>query len=86
MDEPRMGVRLPAGVDALLFAAKFIPAPGRNQFTLSVYRDLFPWSKLAERKATIVEAKNVWNCASTPPDAFMEWFLSHCEQGELCTY
>jgi len=77
MDEPRMGVRLPAGVDAFLFAAEFIPAPWRSHFSLSVYRDLFPWSKLAGLKATIVEVKNVWNCASTPPDAFMEWRLIH---------
>jgi hypothetical protein len=72
-----MGARLPAGVDAFLFAAEFVPAPGRGQIPLSVHRDLFPWSKLAGLKATIVEVKNVWNCASIPPDIFMEWRLIH---------
>jgi len=77
MDEPRMGVRLPAGMDDFLFATEFIPAPGRSQIPLNVYRDLFPWSKLAGLKATNVEVKNVWNCASTPPDVFKEWRLIH---------
>ena len=83
MDERRMGVWLPAGVDAFLFAAELIPAPGRSQIPLSVYRDLFPSSKLAGLKDTIVEVKNVWNCASTSPDVFMErrltlrWLMSY---------
>lgn len=75
-----------AGVDAFLFAAEFIPAPGRSQIPHSVYRDLFPWSKLAGLKTTIVEVKNVWNCASSHPDTFMEWRLVHQEQGELCIF
>lgn len=72
-----MGVRLPAAVDDFLFAAEFIPVPGRSQIPFSVYRVLFTWSKLAELKANIVEVKNVWNSASTPPEVFMEWCLIH---------
>jgi hypothetical protein len=77
MDEPGMGFRLPAGADAFLFVTEFITDPGRSQIPFSVYRDLFPWSKLAGLKATIVEVKNVWNCASTPPDVFIDWRLIH---------